>query len=140
MSFWQKFKMGLVKSMQGRRGQDQLSRALTWTGLILVIVALFLLPPVGTILSTLGLVFYGVAVFRMFSRNLEKRYRENYAYTQFADKIKRKVKQFFTRLKNSKKYKYFHCPDCKSLLRLPRGVGEVTITCGKCGKAFKKKA
>jgi transcription elongation factor Elf1 len=39
-----------------------------------------------------------------------------------------------------KKYKYFKCPECKSWLRLPRGVGEVTVTCGKCRHAFKQKA
>ena len=50
------------------------------------------------------------------------------------------IRQFFNRLKNMKKYKYFKCPECKSRLRLPRGVGEVTVTCGKCHHPFKQKA
>ena len=43
-------------------------------------------------------------------------------------------------MKNIKQYKYFTCPKCKSRLKLPRGVGEVTVTCGKCGEKIKKKA
>ena len=44
------------------------------------------------------------------------------------------------RIRNSKKYRYFKCPKCKKLLRIPRGVGSVTITCKDCGTKFDKKA
>ena len=44
------------------------------------------------------------------------------------------------RLKNGKKYRYFTCPKCKQRLRVPRGVGSVTITCKNCGTKFDKKA
>ena len=50
------------------------------------------------------------------------------------------VRQFIVRLKNIRKYKYFKCPQCHARLRLPRKVGEVTVTCGKCRHAFKQKA
>ena len=43
-------------------------------------------------------------------------------------------------MKNSKKYRYFSCPKCKMRLRVPRGVGNVTITCKGCGEKFDKKA
>ena len=45
-----------------------------------------------------------------------------------------------TRLKNRKKYRYFRCPNCHARLRLPRGVGEVTVNCGQCKHSFRKKA
>ena len=50
------------------------------------------------------------------------------------------VRQFINRVKNLRKYKYFKCPECHARLRLPRKVGEVTVTCGKCRHAFKQKA
>jgi ribosomal protein L37AE/L43A len=76
----------------------------------------------------------------MFSRNLEKRHAENAAFLKLWNGMISGIRQFFNRLKNMKKYKYFKCPECKSRLRLPRGVGEVTVTCGKCHHPFKQKA
>ena len=35
---------------------------------------------------------------------------------------------------------YYRCPQCRAWLRLPRNIGEKTVTCGKCGATFKKKA
>ena len=50
------------------------------------------------------------------------------------------VKAIFNRVKNGKKYRYFTCPQCKKRLRVPRGVGNITITCKGCGNKFDKKA
>ena len=49
-------------------------------------------------------------------------------------------RQALNRLKHSREYKYVRCPKCHSWLKLPRKVGEVTVTCGKCRHAFKQKA
>jgi hypothetical protein len=92
------------------------------------------------IVYLLSLALYAFAMFRMLSRNLEKRYAENAAFLNFWRKTSLSVRQFFNRVKNIRKYKYFKCPECKTRLRLPRGVGEVTMTCGKCRHAFKQKA
>ena len=76
----------------------------------------------------------------MFSRNDAKRSAENAAYLKFTRNFKTNAKQFFARVKNARRFKYFRCPECKSRLRLPRKVGEVTVTCGKCHHQFKQKA
>ena len=76
----------------------------------------------------------------MFSRNEVKRSEENMRWVKFWTELKTNVKQFFVRLKNIRKYRYFKCPQCKARLRLPRKVGEVTVTCGKCHHQFKQKA
>ena len=137
MSIFDKIKVGIQKFMAGRRGADELSLALLITGVVLsMLSSIFHL----RILYLLSLVVYVYALFRMFSRNLEKRYAENAAFLKLWRGKSSGVKQFFNRLKNSRKYRYFKCPECKSLLRLPRGVGEVTVTCGKCRHAFKQKA
>lgn len=123
--------------MMGRHGSDQLNLAILLLGIVLwVLSAALRFAP----LYYIELVLYGYALFRMFSRNNAKRNAENMAFLNAWYKSTTEVKQFFNRLKNSKKYKYFRCPECKTRIRLPRKVGEVTVTCSKCGNKFKKKA
>ena len=137
LSFFGKLKDSLRRFMIGRNGADDLSIAM----LVLSVALLLVSSLTGSgLINLLSLVSYVLLIFRMFSRNLEKRYAENQKYIAFRNKAKTGISQWKVRLKNSKKYKYFKCPECKALLRLPRNVGEVTVTCGKCRHAFKKKA
>ena len=137
MSIFQKIRAGLQKIMAGRRGADELSLALLIVGVVLSMLSgIFRLP----LLHWLSLAIYIYALYRMLSRDLEKRYAENAAFLKLWRGKSSAVKQFVNRMKNMKKYKYFKCPECKSRIRLPRGVGEVTVTCGKCHHAFKQKA
>lgn len=137
MSILQKIKTALQKFMAGRRGADELSLALLIAGVVLSMLSSFF--RLG-ILYLLSLALYIFALYRMLSRNLEKRYAENAAFLKLWRGKSSEARQLFNRTKNMKKYKYFKCPECKSRLRLPRGVGEVTVTCGKCHHAFKQKA
>ncbi|MBR4441820.1 MAG: hypothetical protein IKS52_00940, partial [Clostridia bacterium] len=123
--------------MTGRRGPDELSLALLVTGIVLSMISS--ITRVGLI-YLVGLVAYGFSIFRMFSRKIEKRYAENVKFLALWRGWRSAVRQFFNRLKNMRKYKYFKCPECHARLRLPRKVGEVTVTCGKCRHAFKQKA
>ena len=123
--------------MVGRRGPDELSLALLILGLVLSFVSS--LSGIG-LFYLAGLVAYGFSIFRIFSRKLEKRYAENVKFLAFWRNAKNSITQFINRLKNMRTYKYFKCPQCHSRLRLPRKVGEVTVTCGKCHHAFKQKA
>lgn len=137
MSFLDKIKAGIQRMMAGRHGADEFSMALLIAGLALSIISSF--TRLG-LLSLLSLVLYVYAVFRMFSRDHQKRYAENQKYLSIVHGSSGSVKQFFVRLKYIRKYKYFRCPECHSLLRLPRKAGEVTVTCGKCHHAFRQKA
>lgn len=137
MSFWEKIKTGFQRMMQGRYGADKLGQTLVYGALAVMIVNLFFNSLILNILYAALIVW---AIFRMFSRNVSARYNENIRYEQLFQKTSIKVKQTATRLKNVKKFKYYSCPKCKASLKLPRGVGEVTVTCGKCGEKFKQKA
>ena len=113
----------------GAQRPDELSFAILIVALVLMLVSSF----TGSwVLNFLSLAVYIWLLFRMFSKNLEKRYAENQKYLKMRAAAKTKLSQAFVRLKNVRKYKYFKCPDCHTLLRLPRNVGEVTVTCGKC--------
>jgi len=134
---WQKFKMSFMNFMAGRHGADQLSRTCVIAGLVMYILTWITRI---TLFSYIGLALYIWALFRMFSRDREKRAAENLKYLGMIANFKTSLNQAKNRAKNSKEYKYFRCPKCKSYLKLPRGVGEVTVTCGKCKNQFRKKA
>lgn len=134
---WQKIKDGFRNFMMGRHGSDQLSFALLIGGIVLSLLTS--ITGIG-IFYYIGLAAYIWAIFRMFSKNKVKRALENQKYLDLRNNFKSNVSQFFARVKNSKKYRYFRCPECKARLRLPRKVGEVTVTCGKCRHQFRQKA
>lgn len=137
MSFWEKFKMRVHRFMIGRNGADELSFALLIFALIASLISSFF---VNVLFNLLSFVAYFLCLFRMFSRNVEKRRQENWKYVSIRQKVSMAVSQWWIRMKNLRKYKYFKCPECKALLRLPRKVGEVTVTCSKCRHAFRKSA
>jgi len=123
--------------MAGRNGADKMTHDILIISLVCMLLSTF----TGILaLNLLGTVGYIYVIFRIFSRNIAKRYEENRKYVLLRQNVCTSVKQAYVRLKNTRKYKYFKCPQCGSWLRLPRKVGEVTITCGKCRHAFPKKA
>lgn len=137
MSFWENFKNSFRRFMTGRNGADELSFAMLIAALVLMLITSF----TGiAFFNLLSMILYVWCIFRMFSRNTSKRYEENRHFVEQRQKLKISASQSWVRLKNIRKFKYFKCPECHALLRLPRKVGEVTVTCGKCRHAFKKKA
>ena len=137
MSFWEKFKNSFRRFMTGRNGADELSFAMLIAALVLMLIT----SCTGiAFFNLLSMILYVWCIFRMFSRNTSKRYEENRRFVEQRQKLKISASQSWVRLKNIRKFKYFKCPECHALLRLPRKVGEVTVTCGKCRHAFKKKA
>lgn len=137
MSFLEKIKTGFQRMVQGRYGADRLGQTLVYGALAVMIINIFANSLILNMLYAALLVW---AIFRMFSRNVSARYNENIRFEQLFQKASLKTKQTAVRAKNLKKYKYYSCPKCKASLKLPRGVGEVTVTCGKCGEKFKQKA
>lgn len=146
MSFWQKIKQSFRNFMNGRNGVDQLSMALLWTGLVAYLLgsilgsiqnAVFAL--LGMLLNLAGFACYVYSIFRLFSRNIEKRRAENRRYVTMMEKKSTQRRQAKVRFQNRKKYKYFKCPGCKAWLRLPRGSGVVTVTCSRCHTSFTQK-
>ena len=126
MSFWQRIKESFARFMQGRHGPDNLGIFTLLTGLVFSLLGSF----TGLILfSLLGFVLYILTLFRMFSRNHEKRSAENRKYIELTSGWKTKLSQFIKRTKNRRDYRYFKCPNCKVLLLMKRGSGEKDITC-----------
>ena len=137
MGFLNNIRAALTRFMSGRYGADQLGMTMLWTSLAMSIIGSVSGLGVLTLLADALLIYM---FFRMFSKNRYKRQHENQVYLQRTYKARQSVTEWMNRMKNSKKYRYFTCPQCKKRLRVPRGVGSITITCKGCGNKFDKKA
>ena len=92
------------------------------------------------LLNTLVLVLLVYVYFRMFSRNIQKRYEENVKYLQMKGRIV-SVFQKEKRMAQDRKVNHIYkCPSCKQKIRVPRGKGKICITCPKCRTEFTKKS
>ncbi len=133
MSFFQKIGNALARFMYGRNGADQLCMAMILTALALNIVNMFITNDLAyVILNTLSTALTVWMVFRMLSRNLPKRREEN---AKFLQKFWWPLKRRFgaaKRQSQDKEHKYFTCPNCRTVCRVPRGKGKIVITCPKC--------
>lgn len=121
--------------LYGRYGSDQLNLALLIAAVVLSLLSgiLSLLLPVtagvytNLLLSTLMYALLVIALFRMLSRNIAKRQREN-----------QKFRNLWTRL-TDRENRYFRCPKCSQTVRVPRHRGKINIRCPKCGERFIRK-
>ena len=124
----QKISYGMRSFMMGRYGTDKLNTAILLAGVAISILTAFIKNNALDMLLTLvayGLMFW--AIFRSFSRNTYQRYQENRKYLQLLDRIK------------DRQHRYYNCPRCRQVVRVPRGKGKISITCPKCQEKFVKK-
>lgn len=131
------FKYKLYRFMQGRYGNDSLSIFLLVFSIILLVLNIFVMQ--NEILSWLIWILLIWNVFRTYSRNITKRNKENEAFLKVTAPFR---KQYSRAKKQSqdKSHKYFVCPSCKQIVRVPRGKGKITITCPSCSFKFDKKS
>lgn len=122
--------------MIGRYGPDQLNITLILFALVIALIARLIGLNFIIYLAYLLLI---LALFRMFSRNITRRRRENDKFLKIWWPIRTKIKRFFADVKMRKTHRFFKCPSCKNRLRVPRGKGKLQITCPKCGERFVRK-
>ena len=117
----------------GRNGLDDLAKLSLILSIVLFLIYGFW--PYGIVKAILGFLTYGFmgyAYFRILSKKVYKRVRENKKYLGMINMTK-------TRWKQRKTHKFYRCPKCKTWLRVPKGRGKIPITCVKCSTKFDKK-
>ena len=121
--------------MEGRYGSDQLGVAL-----LVAYLVLYLLSHIfdSGFLSMVSIAFLCWAVYRMFSRQLDRRRAENLRFLEAVTPLVRKYNVSKCR-RQDKEHCYFKCPNCGQQLRVPKGKGKLSITCRNCGVSFEKK-
>ena len=127
--------------MAGRNGLDQLNRALWYVYLALFLLSVLLgRTAPGSLLSLLGSAVLVLIVYRTLSRDLYRRRSENERYLRFFQRQQAKLRVLKERWVQRKDYKFFTCPSCKAVMRVPRGRGKIRIVCHKCGNSFTGKS
>lgn len=124
----------LIRFMYGRNGIDNLNNFLLWLYIGLTLINVLINSYLLHIFSTV-VVF--VIFFRMLSKNIHKRAKENYSYLKTKNKITSFFKERKKRFGERKTHIYRKCPNCKATLRLPRKKGKHTCNCPKCRNNFK---
>ena len=127
----------LARFMIGRNGNDQLNRFLLLADVVLLLLASLLgRTALGSLLYLLVLALLGLTYFRMLSRDVYKRRSENESYLRRKQQFLSRLRVIKERWKQRKDYKFFTCPSCKAVMRVPRGRGKIRIVCHKCGNTF----
>ena len=126
----------------GRQGMDEFSKALFWLGLVClllsVLTANILKGVFSLIFNWLGLMMLIFSFVRAFSRRLGQREAENNAYLALRQKQRHSLQAAKERRAQCKDYRFFKCPGCGTMLRVPRGKGKIHIKC-KCGYTLYRK-
>lgn len=125
----------LIAFFSGRNGSDTLSKTALVLALAVIIVNAFIPNQwVRLGLGALALLLLFYSYFRIFSRNLPARRKENAAFREFFHILKLKWK-------GRREYRYFRCPHCRAWLRIPKKKGHIlAVTCRACHAKFDKKA
>ena len=123
--------------MQGRYGADQMGQMLSAVSMVFLIISLFSRNQAWFLLAVIGIVYN---YFRMFSKNISKRYAENQKYLKMTAGIRRNLASWKSQLAQRKIYHIYRCPGCKQKIRVPRGHGKIEIRCPKCNTRFVKKS
>ena len=129
-----KFTNKLAGFFYGRYGNDTLNKVLTGIYLTWLIVFTIVDVFVSTIIFTLvgwcvTLALFAWVMFRMMSRNIYARRRENDKFCGFFKLRKNKFR-------DRKTHVYRKCKTCKAVLRLPKAKGKHFVVCPKCKSRF----
>ena len=129
-----KFTNKAARFFYGRYGSDTLNRVLTgiyltWL-IVFTIVDIFVDSIIFSIVGWCAVVSLFVWVmFRMMSRNIYARRRENDKFCGFF-KLRR------NKFRDRKTHVYRKCKSCKAVLRLPKSKGKHSVVCPKCKNRF----
>jgi hypothetical protein len=128
---------GVYRFMSGRYGNDALNNFMLISVTIVMILNSILIN--NSYISILVEIIIVFIIYRSLSRNFSKRYLENNAYMKYG----RLIKKRFVLIKKQiidLKHRYYICPNCNQIVRVPKGKGKIVVTCSKCRTKFEKRS
>ncbi len=123
--------------MIGRYGFDELSKIFLGLTIALMVASMFTRNRVIYLISLVLLVY---SYWRAFSRNIAKRQQENQRFLNLRYQSAVKWNKFKSRREQKKIYRFYKCPQCEQMVRVPKGRGRICITCPKCQAEFIRKS
>lgn len=140
----------LRKFFNGRYGMDNLTIALFFLSAILINIKYMWVWAIAVVIT-------GYAVFRILSKNMDKRKQELQMFNKMTNRVRQQLlpvgmviakglmstyktaANYKTRLQQSKQFVFIKCTNCKNTLRLPRNKGKLSVTCPVCKTEFIKR-
>ena len=121
--------------LSGRNGPDALSMTASGSACILLIVAMFLKGTASSVLWLLALICLILCYFRMFSKNIGKRYKEEQVFEGLRYSVTEKFRKFKFRIREKKEYHIYKCPNCGQETLVYQNGCLTCVSCGysKCG-------
>jgi len=110
---------------------DELNRFLIIIDIILIILSIFIKT---FLLDMFKFIVLGLIIFRLSSKNKQKRSKENRLFIKIIDTITKPFKNIIRNFKDRKTHVYKKCHKCKTTLKLPlpptRGINHAK--CPEC--------
>ncbi len=128
---------GMNRFMKDRYGMDELSRTMLIIGLLGSIANIYFKN--SYVNFVLILLFFYFGIYRPLSKNKTQRIIERRKYRDITKPLREFFQKSKVRAQGMQHYKYFHCPNCKKELKVPKKKGKIKITCPYCKHNFIKK-
>lgn len=129
-------KQKLQAFFYGRYGNDTLNLWLLGLSVVIILINAVIKTP---LLDLLAWAMWLVSLFRCFSRNVYARNAENRKFMTITKPIRNRFR-VWKRQWQDKEHRYFLCPKCAQIVRVPKGRGKIEITCPHCHTHFDKKS
>lgn len=126
-----------LRFMQGRYGADKLGQFLSGVSVALLVISIFDDTRISFAAALLILIY---SYFRIFSRNIPKRYAENQKYLGATMKLRQSLAKKKSEMQQRRIYHIYKCPGCGQKMRIPKGKGKIEVRCPKCNTIFVKKS
>lgn len=131
------FKERLAEFMMGRYGVDELYYFIIGSSILVMIVNLFISNPIASyVMLAVEFGLLGLSTYRLLSKNIYKRQKENQIFLKLIDKPKKFINLQKCKHRDRKTHVYRKCPACKNNLRLPKQKGKHTVVCPCCKNRF----
>lgn len=122
---------------QGRLGPDDLTVFSLVVTALLLIINLFARQ---VWLGWLVVVPLAYALWRMSSKDLSRRARENERFLGLIGPVRPWLQNPKAALEESRRYRHVACASCGQRIRLPRGKGRLRVTCPRCHEKFETRS
>lgn len=130
-----------IRFMQGRYGVDDLAKFTMGAAFVCVLLSIFAgRSNMGALLDTLGLAAIIYTYFRIFSRDIQKRYGENQRFLAKTAKLRLRFQKEKSLMAERRTNHIYTCPGCGQKIRIPKGKGKIEIDCPKCHTKFVKRS
>ncbi len=137
--------MGIFRKRRGsffadRYGADNFYRFLLFLVFGLLIASIFIKTEwLSALLYCFAVILSIYSLYRVFSRRLDKRRKENLRYLAIRNKVIAPFTLAKNKFRDRKTHKYIKCKSCKANIRVKRVSGEHTLRCPRCSSKINVK-